>query len=81
MLRVGESGAVAGLPRPGGMGERAQTRLLSKYPDLGDLLLKLKMEWIAAVAAVALGVRQDTNLLSLVSMLTKPHKFEADSVG
>ena len=27
-----------------GMGERAQTRLSSKCPELGDLLLKLKAE-------------------------------------
>ena len=27
-----------------GMGERAQTRLSKKFPELGDLLLKLKAE-------------------------------------
>ena len=40
MLRVGESGAVAEASAPGGMGERAQTRLSSKCPELGDLLLE-----------------------------------------
>ena len=42
---------------------------------------KVQTEWIAAVAAVALDVRQDANLVSLVSKLAKPYKFEADCVG
>ena len=62
------------------MGERAQTRLSSKCPELSDLLPKLKTEWIAAVATVALDVRQDANLIALVNALAKLHMFEADCV-
>lgn len=47
------------------------------YHDQLRLVIKTKVqtEWVAAVAAVALDVRQDANLLSLVSALAKPHKF------
>lgn len=35
---------------------------------------KVQAEWVAAVAAVALDVRQDANLLSFVSALARLHK-------
>lgn len=41
---------------------------------------KVQAEWIAAVATVALDVRQDANLVALVNALAKLHKFEADCV-
>ncbi|MEO2480276.1 hypothetical protein ABG977_09065 [Collinsella aerofaciens] len=55
------------------MANRDQLRLIIKA--------KVQTEWIAAVATVALDVRQDANLVALVNALAKLHKFEADCVG
>lgn len=53
------------------------------YHDQLCLVIKAKVqtEWVAAVATVALNVRQDANLLTVVSALAKLYKFEADCVG
>ena len=35
----------------------------------------MQTEWVAAVATVALNVRQDANLLTVVSALAEPHEL------
>lgn len=47
------------------------------YHDQLCLVIKTKVqtEWVAAVATVALNVRQDANLLTVVSALAEPHEL------
>lgn len=49
---------------------------MAYHDQLGFVVkTKVQTEWIAAVATVALNVRQDANLLTVVSALAEPHEL------